>query len=42
MSNSGVELELTPQEVYSNLRLENIYKVSIGLSFGEINLLISE
>lgn len=42
MSNEGLELELTPQEVYSNIRVDNVYKVSIELSFGKINILIKE
>lgn len=42
MSNTGVELEMTPQEVYSNIRVQNLYKVSVELSFGKINILIKE
>ena len=42
MSNEGIELEMTPQEVSSNMMIDNVYKVSIELSFGEINILIKE
>ncbi|HEX9026891.1 MAG TPA: hypothetical protein VF839_10590 [Clostridium sp.] len=42
MSNEGIELEMTPQEVSSNMMIYNVYKVSIELSFGEINILIKE
>lgn len=42
MSNTGVDLEMSPQEVYSNIKVKNIYKVSIDLSFGRINVLIRE
>ena len=42
ISNAGVDLEMTPQEVYSNIRVHNVYKVSVDLSFGKINILIKE
>lgn len=42
MSNTGTELELTPQENHRNISVKNIYKIGIDLSFGRINLLISE
>jgi hypothetical protein len=42
MSNEGVELEMTPQEVDSNKMVYNVYKVAIDLSFGKINILIKE
>ncbi|KMT21903.1 hypothetical protein [Clostridium cylindrosporum] len=42
VSNSGVELELTPQEVYSNIKVHDVYKISIDLSFGKISILIKE
>lgn len=42
MSDAGVELEITPQEVYTNIKVNNIYKVSVDLSFGKINILIKE
>lgn len=42
MSNVGIELDMTPQEVYSNITLKDIYKITLDLSFGRINLLIKE
>ncbi|WP_160688967.1 hypothetical protein [Clostridium sp. C2-6-12] len=42
MSNMGMELEMTPQEVYSGIKIENTYKISVNLSFGKINILIKE
>ena len=42
MSNTGIELELTPQEIHTNLKVNNVYKITIDLSFGKINLLICE
>jgi hypothetical protein len=42
MSNIGIDLEMTPQEVYSNIKVNNVYKVSVDLSFGKINILIKE
>jgi len=42
MSNEGLDLEMTPQEVYPNVEIDNVYKASIVLSFGEINILIKE
>lgn len=42
MSDEGIDLEMTAQEVYSNIKEEDIYKVSIELSFGKINLLFKE
>ena len=42
MSNTGIDLEMTPQEVYSNIKVNNVYKVSVDLSFGKINILIKE
>lgn len=42
MSNEGIDLEMTPQEVYSNIRVDNVYKISLELSFGKINILIKE
>lgn len=42
MSNTGTELELTPQETHNNVMVKNIYKIALDLSFGKINLLISE
>lgn len=42
MSNVGVELEMTPQEVYSNIKVADVYVVRISLGLGEIDLLIAE
>ncbi|MHC1685905.1 MAG: hypothetical protein AB6733_23745 [Clostridiaceae bacterium] len=42
MSNEGIELEMNPQEVYSNVKVENVYKALVELSFGKINILIKE
>lgn len=42
MSNAGVELEMTPQEVYSNLKINNGYVILITLNFGEIQLIVVE
>ncbi|BCZ45401.1 hypothetical protein psyc5s11_14680 [Clostridium gelidum] len=42
MSNAGVDLEMNPQEVYSNISVHNVYKVSVDLSFGKISILIKE
>lgn len=42
MSNVGVELEMNSQEAYSNIKVNNVYKVSVDLSFGKISILIKE
>lgn len=42
MSNTGVELEMTPQEVYPNIKIQDVFKVSVDLSFGKISLLVKE
>jgi len=42
MSNTGVDLEMTPQEVFSNIKVNNVYKISVDLSFGKISILIAE
>lgn len=42
ISNQGIELKMTPQEVYRTIKVDNIYKVSFDLSFGKINILIKE
>jgi hypothetical protein len=42
MSNEGVELEMTPQEVYSNIKVANAYVARISLGLGEIDLVIAE
>lgn len=42
MSNIGVELDMISQEVYSNIKVNDVYKVSVDLSFGRINILIQE
>ncbi|MEG0640984.1 MAG: hypothetical protein RR515_00165 [Clostridium sp.] len=42
MSNEGVDLEMTPQEVDSNIEVDNIYAVLVELSFGKISILIKE
>jgi hypothetical protein len=42
MSNEGLDLEMTPQEVYSNIMVQNVCKVSVDLSFGKISVLIKE
>lgn len=42
MSNAGVELEMNPQEVYSNIKIDNAYVVTVDLSFGRINIIIKE
>jgi hypothetical protein len=42
MSNAGIDLEMNPQEVYSKIKLHNVYKVSVELSFGKICVLIQE
>ena len=42
MSNVGVELEMKSQEVYSNVKVNDVYKVSVDLSFGKVAILIKE
>lgn len=42
MSNEGVELELSPQEVFFKMNIKNVYVIPVNLSFGKINLLIRE
>jgi hypothetical protein len=42
MSNAGVESEMISQEVYSNMKINCVYKVSVDLSFGKINILIKD
>lgn len=42
MSDEGIDLEMIPQEVYDNIKVHNVYKISISLSFGNINILIKE
>lgn len=42
MSNGGVELEMTPQEIYSNIKINNGYVIRITLVFGEIDLIVVE
>lgn len=42
MSNTGIELDMEPQEVYSNLKLSRGYVARISLSLGEIDLIIQE
>ncbi|WP_163193044.1 hypothetical protein [Clostridium thermarum] len=42
MSNIGLELEMTPQEIHYNEIIHNIYRVPVDLSFGKINVLIKE
>jgi hypothetical protein len=42
MSNAGIDLELTPQEVHPNIKLNNVYRAAVDLSFGRINILIIE
>lgn len=42
MSNAGVELEMTPQEVHSNIKIASGYVARISLGLGEIELIIVE
>jgi CheY-specific phosphatase CheX len=42
MSNAGIELEMASQEVIFNTKVKDVYKVSVDLSFGKVNILIKE
>lgn len=42
MSNAGIDLELTLQEVHHYIKLNNVYRAAVDLSFGRIDILIIE
>ena len=42
LSNQGIELKMTPQEVFKDIKVEKLFKVSAELSFGCVNILIQE
>lgn len=42
ISNMGIELELSPQEIYKNINVHDAYVAYIDLSFGQIRVIIKE